>query len=112
MVTSNNPDAKNVLLIIKLFQPLSTCCGWKPRFDIHFSDTSNAKVPLHDTSANKWLIFLGLIKSSNQRPHLRRESKNQVSQYFFSAKIHQITKHAITDTFHHTEPSSEVHKKN
>lgn len=85
MIASNNPDAKNVLLIIKLFQPLSTCCGWKARFNIHFSNTSNAKVSLHDASANKWFIFLGLIKSSNQRPHLGRETNGlYFNQLLFS----------------------------
>lgn len=70
MIATNNLDAKNVLLIIKKFQPLSACGGRKPRFNIYFSDTTNTKVPAHDAPADKGLVPLGLIKSSHQRPYL------------------------------------------
>jgi len=73
VITTNNLDAKNVLIVIKKFQHLSACRGRKPRFNIHFSDTPNAKVPLHHTPANKGLVLLGLIKSPYQRPHLNEE---------------------------------------
>jgi len=107
VVTSNNSDAKDVLLIIKLFQPLSTCCGRKARFHIHFSNTSNAKVSLHDASANKWFILLGLIKSSNQRPHLGRETTGvYISENSFFP-IHAI----ITYTYFFNFMTLKLHRK-
>lgn len=63
VIPTNNSDAKNVLLIIKKFQPLGACCGRKPRFNIYFSDAANSKVFCHLAPANKGLVLLGLIKS-------------------------------------------------
>lgn len=66
MITTNNPDAKNVLIVIQKLQSLSAGCCWKPRFNIHFPKTPDAKVPLHDAPANKRLVLLRLIESPDQ----------------------------------------------
>lgn len=60
-----------MLIIVKKFQSLSTCGGRKPRLNINFSETSNLKIPLHNTPAHKWLILLGLIKPPHQWPNLK-----------------------------------------
>lgn len=72
VITTNYPDAKDMFIIIKKFQSFGACGGWEPRLDINFSKTSDLKIPLHYTPAYKWLVLLGLIKSSHQRPNLMR----------------------------------------
>lgn len=111
MVTANDPNAKNVFLIIKLLQPLGAGCSRKTRFNIHFSNASNTKVPLHNTSANKRFIFLGLIKSSNQRPDLTGKQIIQINQpsiFSLQPQIHKITKYISLNTLvssnHDIEP--------
>lgn len=70
VISANNSESKDVLLIIKKFQPFSAGCGWEPRLHIYFSDTPDLKVTLHYTPANKGLVLLRLIKSPYQRPYL------------------------------------------
>ncbi|KAF7826167.1 Abscisic acid receptor PYL9 [Senna tora] len=53
MVATNDPDAKNVFLIVKLFQPLSTGSSRKTRLNIHFSNAPNTKSKPRKTKSKK-----------------------------------------------------------
>lgn len=63
MISTNNPDTENMLIVIQNLQPLSTSSSWKSWFNINLSYTSNLKISLHHASADKGLILLWLIES-------------------------------------------------
>lgn len=76
VITTNNPDSKDMLLIIKQFQPFGASGGWKPRLHIHLSETSNIKVTLHGAFAYKGFVTLWLIETPHQRPNLTKENSS------------------------------------
>jgi len=82
MITTNNPDAENMLIVIEEFQSFCTCSGWKPWFNIDFSQTPNLKVSPYNTSTHKWLVLLWLIKPPHQGPYLEKENLCTINKQF------------------------------
>lgn len=80
MITTNNLNSKDVLLVIKKFQPLSAGRGWKSWFHIHLSNAPDAHfAAIHNAPANERLVPLRLIKPPNQRPDLNTVTGNQLA---------------------------------
>lgn len=82
MITTNNPDAENMLIVIEEFQSFCTSSGWKPWFNIDFSQTPNLKVSPYNTSTHKWLVLLWLIKPPDQGPYLEKENLRTINKQF------------------------------
>lgn len=66
VITTNDVDAEDAFIIIKLFQSLGAGCGRKTRFDVYVSETTDLRMTVNCTSAYKWFVFLRLIKSPNK----------------------------------------------
>ena len=77
MVSSDDPDAEDVLIVVEVLQPLEAGGRGEPGFYIHLPQAPDADAPLHDASADKGLVLLRLIESPNQRPHLSTHTQGR-----------------------------------
>ncbi len=73
MVTSNDPDTEDVLLVVKDLKPFYTALGREARLEINLSHTTNGETstPSHRAAAHEGLEDVWLFKSSHYGPNLQ-----------------------------------------
>lgn len=87
VIATNNPNAKDVLIIIEKFQSLGAGCGRESRLHVHFSQTPNTKLSVHNAPADEWLVPLWLIETPYKRPHLNMVVENELDGRRTSTRI-------------------------
>lgn len=66
MITADDLDAEDVLLVVEDFQSLRAGCGRQPRFDVNFSNAADRQIALHHASADEGLVLVWLVESPHQ----------------------------------------------
>ncbi|RWW79034.1 hypothetical protein BHE74_00012723 [Ensete ventricosum] len=66
VISANNLDAEDVLIVIKEFQSLGAGRRRQPRLDINFSHAADLQITLHHAPADEGLVLLRLIESPHQ----------------------------------------------
>lgn len=89
MVTSNDPDTEDVLLVVKDLKPFYTALGREARLEINLSHTTNGETstPSHRAAAHEGLEDVWLFKSSHYGPNLQvtgsQKKKLQSARKFY-----------------------------